>query len=177
VHLRLIVLVLPESGHCQRHHILLAITDRFVWNSETCGPLNGNGELDVLKNFIFPAAILLATTGVSFAHHHDRIVIAQAHQGHGAPAAPSPAKSSDATKAFEAANAKMHKDMTIKYSGNVEADFVRGMIPHHQGAIDMAKVALQYGKNPEIRKLAEEIIKAQEGEIAWMRDWLKKNGH
>ncbi len=130
----------------------------------------------MLKNFIFPAAILAATTGISYAHHHDRIVIAQAHQGHGSPA-PSTTKSSAATKAFEAANAKMHKDMTIKYSGNVEADFVRGMIPHHQGAIEMAKVALQYGKDPEIRKLAEEIIKAQEGEIAWMRDWLKKNGH
>ena len=132
----------------------------------------------MLKKFIFTAVILIATAGVSHAHHHDRIVIAQAHQGHGSPAsAPSSAKSSVATKAFEAANAKMHKDMTIKYSGNVEADFARSMIPHHQGAIDMAKVALQYGKDPEIRKLAEEIIKAQEGEIAWMRDWLKKNGH
>lgn len=69
----------------------------------------------------------------------------------------------------------MHKDMTITFSGNPDVDFVRGMIPHHQGAIDMAKVVLQYGKNPETRKLAEEIIKAQESEIAWMRDWLKKN--
>lgn len=132
----------------------------------------------MLKNFIAAAAIVTASSGFAHAHHHDRIVIAQAHQGHGSPAAaPSSAKSSAATKAFEAANAKMHKDMAIKYSGNVEADFVRGMIPHHQGAIEMAKVALQYGKDPEIRKLAEEIIKAQEGEIAWMRDWLKKNGH
>ena len=69
----------------------------------------------------------------------------------------------------------MHKDMTIKYSGNADADFARGMIPHHQGAIDMAKVVLAHGKDPEIRKLAEEIIKAQETEIAWMKEWLKKN--
>jgi uncharacterized protein (DUF305 family) len=133
-------------------------------------------ENDVLKTTLTAAAILGATTGFATAHHHETIVIAQAHQHHGAPA-PAAAKPSAATKAFEAANAKMHKDMTIKYSGNADADFARGMIPHHQGAIDMAKVVLQHGKDPEIRKLAEEIIKAQETEIAWMKDWLKKNAH
>ncbi len=50
------------------------------------------------------------------------------------------------------------------------------MIPHHQGAIDMAKVVLQYGKNPEIRTLAEAIVKDQEGEIAFMNEWLAKKG-
>jgi uncharacterized protein (DUF305 family) len=81
-----------------------------------------------------------------------------------------------AVKGFMMANDTMHSDMAIAYTGNADVDFVRGMIPHHQGAIDMAKVVLEHGDDPEVRKLAEEIIKAQESEIAWMQEWLAKNG-
>ena len=70
----------------------------------------------------------------------------------------------------------MHDAMSIAFTGNADVDFVKGMIPHHQGAIDMAKTVIAFGKDPEMRRLAEEIIKAQEGEIASMREWLKKNG-
>jgi uncharacterized protein (DUF305 family) len=78
--------------------------------------------------------------------------------------------------AFDDAMGKMHKDMMIRYSGDADADFVRGMIPHHQGAIDMAKIELKYGKDPELRKMAEGIITAQEAEIKEMKAWLKKHG-
>ena len=78
--------------------------------------------------------------------------------------------------AFHGINTKMHGAMDIAFTGNADVDFVKGMIPHHAGAIDMAKTVLAFGKDPEVRKLADEIIKAQEGEIALMQDWLKKNG-
>lgn len=108
---------------------------------------------------------------------------AQQHGGHGSHAAPRAAApaagqaqpNAEAIKAFEAANAKMHTDMAVPLTGNPDFDFVRGMIPHHQGAIDMAEIVLKHGKDPQIRKLAREIIKAQKSEIAMMRRWLERN--
>ncbi|WEZ85001.1 DUF305 domain-containing protein [Rhizobium sp. 32-5/1] len=78
--------------------------------------------------------------------------------------------------AFAQANAKMHAGMDIEFSGNTDVDFVRGMIAHHQGAIDMARIELEYGKDETLRKLAQDIIAAQEVEITMMKDWLAKNG-
>jgi uncharacterized protein (DUF305 family) len=70
---------------------------------------------------------------------------------------------------------KMGQGMAITYSGNADKDFVAGMIPHHQGAIDMAKVELQYGKDPQLRKLARDVIAAQQKEIAFMKSWQAKH--
>jgi uncharacterized protein (DUF305 family) len=81
-----------------------------------------------------------------------------------------------ATLAYMAANATMHTDMAIEYTGNADVDFIKSMIPHHQGAVEMAKIALANGTDPEVRKLAEAVIAAQEAEIKWMTDWLAKNG-
>ncbi len=76
--------------------------------------------------------------------------------------------------AFNGIMMKMHEDMAITYTGNADVDFVEGMIPHHQAAVDMAKTVLAFGKDADVRKVAEGVIKAQEAEIAWMKEWLKK---
>ncbi|BCG91317.1 CopM family metallochaperone [Mesorhizobium sp. 131-2-1] len=79
---------------------------------------------------------------------------------------------SPSTAGYKAAMDKMHAAMMVEYTGDADVDFVQGMIPHHQGAIDMAKVVLANGKDPEIRKLAEGVVKAQEAEIKEMQAWL-----
>jgi hypothetical protein len=80
-----------------------------------------------------------------------------------------------AAQAFAKANSEMHTAMDIEFSGNADVDFAKGMIPHHQGAVEMAKIMLEHGKDAELRKLAEGIIAAQETEIKFMTDWLEKN--
>lgn len=77
------------------------------------------------------------------------------------------------TEEYMQAMDAMHKPMMDGVmSTDPDVAFVAGMIPHHQGAIDMAKIELKYGTDPEIRALAEEVIKAQEQEIAFMKKWL-----
>lgn len=96
--------------------------------------------------------------------------------GHDMHQKPTEAEAAPSSRAFVEANAKMHKGMDIVFSGNADVDFVRGMIAHHQGAIDMAKIVLDHGKDQAIRKLAEDIITAQKAEIRMMKAWLAKNG-
>jgi uncharacterized protein (DUF305 family) len=71
---------------------------------------------------------------------------------------------------------KMHVAMaTVKRSGNSDVDFVRLMLPHHQAAIDMARSQLMYGRDPQMRRLAQEIITDQQSEIELMQLWLKQH--
>jgi uncharacterized protein (DUF305 family) len=78
-------------------------------------------------------------------------------------------------KAFKEANDKMMHGMMMEPSGNADKDFAMMMIPHHEGAIDMAKVQLQYGKDPQLRAMAEKIIAAQEAEIAELKKWQQEH--
>jgi uncharacterized protein (DUF305 family) len=82
----------------------------------------------------------------------------------------------DSTAGYKKAMDGMMSGMMSPYTGDADADFVTGMIPHHQGAVDMAKVVLEFGKDPDVKKFAEGVIAAQEAEIKWMNEWLAKNG-
>ena len=81
------------------------------------------------------------------------------------------AASSPSTVEFQAAMGRMDKAMAIPYTGDADQDFVAGMLPHHQGAVDMAKIELQHGRHPALKKLARDIIAAQDKEIAFMKAW------
>ena len=70
---------------------------------------------------------------------------------------------------------QMDEGMAAPMSGNVDRDFVIMMIPHHKGAVDMAQGELSYGKDPEMRKLAQDIVDNQNAQIALMKNWLKKH--
>ncbi|RKR06862.1 hypothetical protein C7446_0861 [Kushneria sinocarnis] len=93
------------------------------------------------------------------------------HGDHGAQAS----DDNEAARAYRDANDRMHQAMTSSYSGNADVDFARGMIPHHQGAIDMARVELRYGSDPSMRMLAEQVINAQQAEIETLRNWLEQH--
>lgn len=93
------------------------------------------------------------------------------HGGHGASASETPA-----VVEFKAAHASMMRGMEVPYTGDPDADFRIQMIPHHQGAIDMARVAMRRARDPWTRQLAEAVIVEQQREIAEMQAWLAGRG-
>lgn len=115
-----------------------------------------------MKTFLISGALLFSSVALAEPHH----VHTTSNQ---------PATMTEAGQAYMNGMQTMHDDM-MKGIMAADADeaFVRGMIAHHQGAVDMAKIQLKYGKDAEMRKLAEDIIKAQEQEIKQMQSWLEK---
>ncbi|MBX9661190.1 MAG: DUF305 domain-containing protein [Nitrospiraceae bacterium] len=82
---------------------------------------------------------------------------------------------SAATKGYKASMMTMMSGMPA-YTGDADVDFMKQMKGHHQAAIDMAKVELANGKDSEAKKLAQDIVAAQEKEIAMIDTWLKSKG-
>ena len=78
-------------------------------------------------------------------------------------------------KMMDEAAARMHSAMHVSYTGDADRDFARMMIPHHQGAIDMALAELRFGKDQRLRRLAQEIVVAQKQEIDVMRLALRED--
>lgn len=115
-------------------------------------------------------AFVASSTGSAMAQEHN-MNMHMDMRGNKAAAA----KATPSTRAYMQANSKMHKEMMMQYTGDPDIDFVRGMIPHHQGAIDMAMVELKYGKDPALRALAKRIIADQKREIRDMNNWLTKH--
>jgi uncharacterized protein (DUF305 family) len=123
---------------------------------------------------LLAAATIVAVSGVAFAQmSHDGMMMMDME---GMMKNMMPAEGdSDSTKAFKQADMDMMHGMSVEYTGNADVDFRTKMIPHHQGAIDMAKVALQFATDPSTKAMAEAIIAAQEKEIAEMQAWLAAN--
>ncbi|MDE3749374.1 CopM family metallochaperone [Methylobacterium radiotolerans] len=85
-------------------------------------------------------------------------------------------KDDASTKEFKAADLAMMKDMDVPYTGDADVDFRTHMIPHHKGAVAMAKVALKHAKDPATKAMAQKIIDDQTTEISDMEAWLKRHG-
>ena len=122
------------------------------------------------------AAIVLLSAGLAgpalaqASHDH------RSMPGHGMGKTKPDPKDTVSTVAFKAADAAMMKEMDVAYTGDPDVDFRTHMIPHHRGAVAMAKVALTHAKDPETRAMAQTIIDDQEKEIADMEAWLKRHG-
>ena len=116
----------------------------------------------------FAAGAFVASTSIAARAGSARAAEAPAHRH------PSAGSTGDSFQALmDEATARMHEGMAITPSGDPDVDFARMMIPHHQGAVDMARVELRYGRDERLRRLAQGIIVEQQQEIETMRTVLQ----
>lgn len=82
---------------------------------------------------------------------------------------------SAATRAYMDAANQMHIDLAVPFSNDADKDFAAVIAAHHKGAVELARVELRYGKDPEMRKLAEQIVSANERDMAALKAWQAKH--
>ena len=119
--------------------------------------------------WLVAVGLVAGTAWVATAQDHGH-----GHTGHGTHSRAG--ADTPATREFKAAHARMMHNMALPFTGDPDVDFRTHMIPHHQGAIDMARVALRHAKDPWTRQLAEAVIVEQQREIAEMQAWLARHG-
>jgi uncharacterized protein (DUF305 family) len=115
------------------------------------------------------AACLGASMSVCLAQERPAMPAMQSHAHPGSEVPATPSSEAQFLAANEEAMGKMMADMAAAPTGDIDRDFVAMMVPHHQGAIDMAQIILRYGKNEQLKRLAQEIIVTQQQEIAAMK--------
>ena len=128
-----------------------------------------------MKSKVYSYGVLAALL-CAFSVSNNLVVFAQhSHQGHDVQAQPAGSKEKSFQQLMDSAMLTMDSGMKdAPMTGDPDHDFAAMMIPHHQGAIDMAKAELLYGKDAALRKLAQEIVVTQEQEIEVMRTRLKQ---
>jgi len=139
---------------------------------------NNEGEEIMYRKLILIATLIVLAVMSMQAHQHEAQSAASTMGWSPAPTAKFVASSEKTfNQLMSDAMGVMHTGMhTAPQTGDPDHDFVTMMIPHHQGAIDMAKALLLYGKDPQLGRLAQEIITDQQSEIQLMQLWLKQHG-
>jgi hypothetical protein len=128
----------------------------------------GKFSLGKYRAGILAISIVLICVIPTFAMARDNRQAGSSEEGRGADVSSAARREAPFLAANEVAMKKMMEGMSAQPSGDVDRDFVAMMVPHHQGAIDMAVAELRYGRNERLRRLAQEIIVTQQQEIAAM---------